>query len=178
MDHRTLDRNAQDEISRLFTSVFASSEGEEEGRVVGHLAAKLALAIENRDVVCFGTYQEELLIASIFFTRLVFNDPIRIFMLSPVAVSTKFQRMGVGQALIRYGLHELETRSVDAVVTYGDPSFYSNVGFRAVSEDIVQAPFALSRPEGWLGQSLTEKPIPRIEERPRCVAEFNDPALW
>ena len=63
-------------------------------------------------------------------------------------------------------------------ITYGDPSFYSKVGFRALSENVIQAPIKLTMPEGWLGQSLTGEPIPTINERPICLKEFNDPAFW
>jgi putative acetyltransferase len=165
-------------VTRLFTSVFTSSEGEEEGRVVGNLASGLSSVIDNQDVICFGTYKEETLIGSIFFTRLIFKDAIRVYMLAPVAVSTEHQRKGVGQALIAHGLNGLRSRSVAVAVTYGDPSFYSKVGFSELSEDVIQAPLTLSMPEGWLGLSLTGEPIPSIDQRPACVKEFDDPALW
>ncbi len=178
MNHKTLNRSSQDEVTSLFTSVFTSSEGEEEGRVVGNLASELSSVIDNQNVICFGTYKEESLIGSIFFTRLIFKDAIHVYMLAPVAVSTEHQRKGVGQALIKHGLNELRNRSVAVAVTYGDPSFYSKVGFCELSENVIQAPLTLSMPEGWLGQSLTGEQIPSINERPACVNEFNDPALW
>lgn len=99
-------------------------------------------------------------------------------MLAPVAVSTKHQGKGVGQELISYGLNELKNRSVAVVVTYGDPSFYSRIGFQTMSENIIQATMKLSMPEGWMGQSLTEEPIPVINNLPACVKEFDDPVYW
>lgn len=99
-------------------------------------------------------------------------------MLAPVAVSTEHQRKDIGQALINYGLNELKKRSVNVVVTYGDPSFYSKVGFHVLSENVIQAPLSVSMPFGWLGQSLAGEPIPTIIERPVCVKEFNDPVYW
>ena len=178
MNHKVLDKNSHQEITNLFTSVFTSSEGEKEGRLIGNLASELSSEIDNQEVICFGTYEEESIIGAIFFTRLRFNEAIQVYMLAPVAVSTKHQGKGVGQALINYGLNELKNRSVAVAITYGDPSFYSKVGFRALSENVIQAPLKLSMPEGWLGQSLTGKQIPTINERPKCVKEFNDPAYW
>ena len=99
-------------------------------------------------------------------------------MLAPVAVSTKHQGKGVGKKLIAYGLNELRRRNVKVVITYGDPMFYSKIGFQPLSESIIQAPMKLSMPEGWLGQSLTEEIIPTIHERPTCVEAFNNPAYW
>jgi len=178
MNHKILDINSQEEVTGLFTSVFTASEGEKEGRLIGNLASELSSRIDNQEIICFGTYEEGSIIGSIFFTRLRFNGVIQVYMLAPVAVSTKHQGKGVGQALINYGLDELKNRSVAVVVTYGDPSFYSKVGFQALSENVIQAPLKLSMPEGWLGQSLTEEPIPAINDRPTCVKEFNDPVYW
>jgi len=146
--------------------------------LIGNLVPKLSSGIDNQDIVCFGAYDGESIIGSIFFTRLRFNEAIRVYMLAPVAVRKEHQRKGIGQALINFGLNELKNRSVAVVITYGDPSYYSKVGFRALSESVIQAPITLSMPEGWLGQSLTGEPIASIKERPTCVKEFNDPAYW
>jgi predicted N-acetyltransferase YhbS len=178
MNYKTLDKSNQKEVAELFTSAFSSSVGEEEGVLVGNLSSELASSIDNEESICFGIYENESLIGSIFFTRLKFNSPIKVYMLAPVAVSTDYQEKGIGQALIKYGLNEIKKRSVSVVVTYGAPSFYSKVGFQPLSENVIRAPLKLSMPYGWLGQSLTAEPIPAIKERPVCVKEFNDPAYW
>ena len=178
MTHRVLDKSKQKEVEILFTSVFTTSEGEKEGKLIGKLSSELASSIDNEEIICFGTYENESLIGSIFFTRLRFNKPIQIYILGPVAVSTEYQRKGIGQALINYGLNELKSRSVDVAITYGDPAFYSKVGFEPLSENVIQAPLELSIPIGWLGQSLTDDPIPTINERPMCVKEFDNPVYW
>ena len=175
MIHKTLDKSKQKEVVELFTSVFISSDGEKEGRLIGKLSSELASNIDNEKIICFGVYENESLIGCIFFTRLQFNEPFQVYMLAPVAVSTEHQGKGIGQALINYGLNELKKRSVNVAVTYGDPSFYSMVGFQALSENVIPAPLKLSMPFGWLGQSLTGEQIPTIHERPVCVKEFNDP---
>jgi putative acetyltransferase len=48
MMHCVLDRSKQKEIEQLFTSVFTSSEGEEEGKLIGALSSQLASNIEHR----------------------------------------------------------------------------------------------------------------------------------
>lgn len=178
MNYQSLEKSKQEEVANLFTSAFTTSEGEKEGMLIGGLSSELASSIDNEEIICFGAYENGSLIGSIFFTRLKFNDPIQVYMLAPVAVSTEHQGRGIGQALINYGLNELKKRSVSVVVTYGDPSFYSKVGFQALSEEFIQAPQELSMPFGWLGQSLTAEPIPPIDERPTCVKEFNDAVYW
>jgi putative acetyltransferase len=178
MNYRIIDKLKQKEVTSLFTSVFTSSEVEKEGRLIGNLSSELASSIDDEEVICFGAYENESLVGSIFFTRLKFNNPIQVYMLAPVAVSSESQGKDIGQSLINHGLNELKKRGVSVVATYGDPSFYSKVGFQALSEDFIQAPLKLSMPFGWLGQSLTAEPIPSIDECPVCVKEFNDPVYW
>ena len=178
MNYQTLDKSNQAEITELFTSVFSTSEGEEEGQLIGSLSKQLASNIDNQEIICFGVYNDELLIGAIFFTQLEFDKLIQVYMLAPVAVRTKHQGKGIGQALINYGLNELKKRSVNVVVTYGDPSFYAKVGFQPLSENVIQAPLTLSMPFGWLGQPLMEESIPAISECPGCVEAFNDPIYW
>lgn len=178
MNHKIIDKTCQEEVVGLFTSVFTASEGEDEGKLIGKLVSELSSEIDNQEIICLGTYEEDSIIGSIFFTRLWFNEAIQVYMLAPVAVNTEHQRKGVGQALINYGLDELKQRGVEITVTYGDPSFYSKVGFQALSETVIQAPLKLSMPFGWIGQSLTREAIPTILERPVCVKAFNDPNYW
>jgi predicted N-acetyltransferase YhbS len=173
-----LDKDNQEEVADLFASVFSASEGEREGQLIGDLASRLSSGIDDQEIVGFGAYEQGTIIGSIFFTRLRFSGDTRVYMLAPVAVATRHQGRGVGQALINHGLSELKKRSVAVVVTYGDPAFYAKVGFRPLPEDTIQAPLTLSMPEGWLGQSLTGAPIPTINDRPRCVEAFNDPVYW
>lgn len=178
MIYKILDKNSKEEVASLFTSVFSSSEGEKEGELIGNLALELSSKADNQEIICIGAYEEVSIVGAIFFTRLRFNEPVTVYMLAPVAVSTKHQGKGAGQALINYGLNEMKNRSVAVAITYGDPSFYSKVGFQALSENTIQAPLELSMPVGWLGQSLTGEPIPTLNNRPSCVNEFDNPVYW
>ena len=178
MNHKAVENNRHDEVTGLFTSVFTVSGGEDEGGLIGNLVTGLCSAIDNREVICFATFEKATIIASIFLTRLRFKAPVQVYMLAPVAVRTECQGQGTGQALIRHGLGELKKRSVSVAVTYGDPCFYSRVGFSPLSEKVIQAPLELSMPHGWLGQSLTGGSVPTLRERPVCVTAFNDPAYW
>jgi putative acetyltransferase len=178
MNFRILDKNSKEEVTNLFTSVFSSSEGEQEGKLIGSLASALAARTDDQEIICIGAYEDGSMIGAILFTRLRFDEPIVAYMLAPVAVSTARQGGGVGQALISFGLRELKNRSAAVAVTYGDPAFYSKVGFQALSEGVIQAPLQLSMPEGWLGQSLSEESIPILRSRPACVQEFDNPDYW
>lgn len=178
MNFRILEKSSKEEVARLFTSVFSSSEGAHEGRLIGSLASALAERADNQNIICVGACENGAIIGAIFFTRLEFDEPIEAYMLAPVAVSTAHQGRGVGQALIGFGLEELKNRSAALVVTYGDPAFYSKLGFKALSEDVIRAPQPLSMPEGWLGQPLSGETFPILKSRPACVQAFNNPEYW
>jgi predicted N-acetyltransferase YhbS len=165
-------------IERLFASVFAASEGESEGTLIGKLAKALMADTDRDDLYGFVAVDEENIVGAIFFSRLRFEQEIEVFLLAPVAVHSEYQGKGVGQALITHGLQEIKKRGVAVVTTYGDPAFYSKVGFRPLSTETIPAPFELSQPEGWLGQSLTEAPIAPIAGPCSCVDAFDDPAYW
>lgn len=173
--HKPSDSSA---IEALFISVFTQSESESEGVLIGGLSKDLIAVTDKRDLYGFVAVDRERIVGSIFFSRLTFEKDIDVFILSPVAIDSDHQGKGMGQNLINHGLNELKRRGVSIVITYGDPVFYSKVGFRPISEDVVRAPFELTQPEGWLGQSLTGDLIETIPGRSSCVKALNNPAYW
>jgi predicted N-acetyltransferase YhbS len=99
-------------------------------------------------------------------------------LMAPVAVASEHQGNGIGQRLIAHGLDALRQEGVDIAVTYGDPAFYGRSGFKPVTEAELPAPQPLNQPQGWIAQSLTEAPLTPLRGPARCVAAFDDPALW
>lgn len=178
MKFKSLTSDFSQAISNLFTAVFSHSEGTDEGRLIGELASALATAIDDDNILCYGALSDDKVLVAAFYTRLSYRTSSNVFMLAPVAVITEHQGEGIGQQLIHFGLNQIKQYGVDYVVTYGDPDYYRRVGFSGISEDAVRAPFKLSMPEGWLGQSLTGKPVLFGTERPRCVEQFNNAAYW
>ena len=173
--HKPSDSSA---IEDLFASVFTASEGEQEGALIGNLAKELMASTNSRDLYGFVAVDGRQLVGAIFFSRLTFEQGINVFILAPVAVDADHQGMGIGQALITHGLREMEKQGVRFVTTYGDPAFYSKVGFHPISQDAIEAPLQLSQPEGWLGQSLTDEPLETIPGHCACVKALNNPAYW
>lgn len=165
-------------IERLFVSVFSKSEGEQEGTLIGNLAKDLIASTDSRDLYGFVAVDGGQVVGAIFFSRLTFEKDIDVFILAPVAVHTEYQGRGIGQALITHGLREMKKRGVSVVTTYGDPDFYSKVGFHPLSQDMIRAPLELSQPEGWLAQSLTDDSIETIPGRCSCVKALDNPAYW
>ena len=166
-------------IAALFTATFADSEGEAEGALIGALVCRLIAQTPAADLRVFTAWTDGQLVGGILFTRLTYEgDPRVVFLMAPVAVATAHQGRGIGQALIAHGLAALRREGVAVAVTYGDPAFYGRVGFQPVTEADMPAPQPLSQPQGWIAQSLTETPLAPLRGPARCVAAFDDPALW
>lgn len=178
MKFRTYKPSDSSSIESLFASVFSQSEGEQEGKLIGNLAKELIATTNSRDLYGFVAVDGEQMVGAIFFSRLIFESNIDVFILAPVAVRTEDQGKGIGQALITHGLRELKKNGVRVVTTYGDPAFYSKVGFHPLSQDLIEAPLALSYPEGWLGQSLTNDSIELIPGPCSCVKALDHSAYW
>ena len=166
------------EIEALFTRTFSDSEGESEGKLIGHLVHELMNGTETDDMFGFIATEQGQIVGCIFFTRLSFGSRVNAFMLSPVAVDTDHQGKGVGQKLINFGIDHLRERGVELILTYGDPNYYSKAGFEHVPQEVAEAPFKLTHPEGWLGQSLDGGSIKLPLGQACCIEAFNDPQYW
>lgn len=167
------------EIADIFNASFTASEGSKEGELIAGLAHRLMEETPQEDLRVFTAWNNGELDGAIIFSRLTFDgDKRAVFVLGPVAVATKRQGKNIGQRLIAHGLTVLQQQGVDFAATYGDPRFYERVGFTAITEKNVPAPFPLQHPEGWLGQFLNNSPKMPLRGPSRCVAAFDDPTFW
>lgn len=184
MNIKSFDVNERAEVISLFKRVFADSEGEQEGNALAALVTELIDTTDASDLYGFVAKQDSKnnenskCVATIFFSRLITENDHAAFLLSPVAVDTSQQGKGLGQALIHHGLDSLKSLGVEFVVTYGDPAFYSKVGFESLSESIIPAPFKLSMSQGWLINNLREQEVEALASPVQCVQAFNNPHLW
>ena len=167
-----------EEIKQLFTKTFSDSEGQSEGLLIGNLAYDLMTSTDGHDLYGFVATENEQIIGSIIFSKLTFENEVNAFLLSPVAIHTSYQGKGIGQKLINFGLNTLKENGVELAFTYGDPNFYSKVGFSLITEKLVKAPLKLTYPEGWLGQSLVSDEIEPITGNSYCVEALNKPEYW
>jgi putative acetyltransferase len=178
MEFLTFKSSKSEEIKKLFTNVFSDSEGQAEGELIGNLTYDIMTATDAQDLYGFVATENEQIIGSIFFTRLTFQSRVNAFLLSPVAVHTSYQGKGIGQKLINFGINHLKENRVSIVFTYGDPNYYSKVGFKLITEKIAKAPLKLTYPEGWLAQSLVSDEVEPITGNSYCVEAFNKPEIW
>ncbi|MEX0366681.1 MAG: GNAT family N-acetyltransferase [Ruegeria sp.] len=179
MDYASTYKDRTAEIINLFTSTFTASEGAEEGRLIGKLVTDMFATVNDPDMFVFSALHDGAIVGTIIFTRLAYpQDDRNVFLLAPVAVAAHQQGKGIGQKLLRHGLNSLRQQCVDAALTYGDINFYSKVGFNQITEVDAQAPLLLQYPQGWLGQSLTDRPLDPLKGPSRCVDALNSPDYW
>ncbi|MGR5387703.1 GNAT family N-acetyltransferase [Vibrio crassostreae] len=185
MKFRQYDSSEIETITRLFTQTFTDSEGENEGKTVGKLANDLLTITDSTELLCFVAEDDSsesdtdsTIIGAIIFTPLSFDDETKAYLLSPVAVSTQVQKRGIGQKLINFGLQVLKVQGVELAVTYGDPSYYSKVGFGQITVEQIPAPFKLSFPHGWLAQSLIGGEVKVTSEKSNCVKGLAHAEYW
>ena len=118
------------------------------------------------------------LLVRLFLLRFHLTMKSRRNLLSPVAVSTQVQKRGIGQKLINFGLQTLKEQGVELAVTYGDPSYYSRVGFEQITVEQIPPPFELSYPHGWIAQSLIGGEIKVASELSSCVEGLARAEYW
>jgi predicted N-acetyltransferase YhbS len=165
-------------IESLVREVFSKSEGEKEGALIGKLSKELMSETSAEDLYGFVAVENQQIIGAIFFSRITIDRVSDIFILGPVAVDSNMQRKGIGQRLIKYGLDVLRDNEVDHVLTYGDPAYYCKVGFKQISDETLIAPYKLSMPFGWLGQSFCEQSIDDLSGQCNCVKALDNKAYW
>lgn len=178
MNYSEYDSSKTEEITNLFIKTFSDSEGKSEGLIIGELTNSFLTNTDANDFYCFVATENDEIIGSVIFSCMTFESNIKAYILSPMATSTKYQGKGIGQKLINFGHNILKENGVELVITYGDIKFYSKVGFSIISEETVPAPFKLSFPEGWLGQSLISNTIEPIAGKSYCVEALNNADLW
>jgi len=178
MKYSEYDPSKIEEINKLFIKTFSDSEGKSEGLVIGELTNNFMTTTDANDFYCFVAIENDEIIGSVFFSRFTFDNDIKAYILSPMAVLTEHQGKGIGQKLINFAINTLKENGVEIAITYGDPNYYSKVGFSIISEKIIKAPFKLSYPQGWLGQSLVSDRIEPIAGKSYCLEPLNKPSLW
>jgi putative acetyltransferase len=167
------------DIVALFEATFTASEGAEEGAVIGNLVREMFADVPEVEIAVFSAVDDGRLVGAVVFTAMDYpQDGRRVMILSPMAVATDRQGEGIGQRLIRHGLDDLRARGVDVVLTYGDPAFYSRVGFAVITEEDARPPVPLQYPEGWLGQVLAGGAFVPLIGPSRCVAPLARPEYW
>ena len=134
-------RDEQTHDHDMVRSVHQRAFGGEHGNTV----AGLVDALRRDDPAALSLVCEETdeVVGYVMFSRCLLDAPRRLVdvqSLSPLAVAPEWQRRGIGSALIRRGLRELDERGVPLVFLEGDPRYYSRTGFSPAGEQGFRKP--------------------------------------
>jgi putative acetyltransferase len=134
--------------------------------IVRHEAAEDRLAVRRVNVLAFGTaleadlvealHRDGLVLSSIVaetggavvghivFSRMWVDsgsEAIEAVCLAPVAVVQSRQRSGIGSALVRQGIVEMQVRGERVMIVVGHPGYYPRFGFEPASKHGIHGPF-------------------------------------
>jgi len=108
------------------------------------------------------------------------NLQINISFLAPLAVIPKYQRQGIGGALIKEGIKRLSKMGVDAVFVLGHPEYYPRFGFRPALNLGFQPtyPIPVEVTDAWMVLEIHPNIIGKISGKVICCDVMNKPEVW
>lgn len=116
--------------------------------------------------------------AHLLFTLFAAGDAVgEAALLGPLCVHPRFQRRGLGTALVWHGLERLRGAGTAGVLVLGDPGYYARFGFRPERRVLPPCPLPEEWAEAWQSLPLAGKgPLPG--GRCHLPDPWMDPGLW
>jgi putative acetyltransferase len=108
------------------------------------------------------------------------QSKVAVSFLAPLAVVPKFQKQGIGGALIKRGLELLSKSGVDLVFVVGHPDYYPRHGFTPAGKLGFEAfcPIPEKDANAWMVQALRPDVIGSVSGKVICCDALNKPELW
>ena len=134
-------RSEQTQDFDAVASLHRTAFGGDHGGTVAQLVA--ALRRDDPDALSLVSEEADGVVGHVMFSRALLDAPRRLVAvqtLSPLAVAPEWQRGGLGSALVRAGLQQLDERGVPLVFLEGDPRYYSRLGFSPAEEHDFRKP--------------------------------------
>lgn len=127
-------------------------------------------------------YIENQPVGHILFTRatLTNNPKIEVSFLAPLAVIPKYQKQGIGGALIKEGLTRLLKAGVDLVFVVGHPQYYPRYGFTPAAKLGFEPTYPIPKEvaDAWMVQALHPGIIGSVSGKVICCDVMNKPEVW
>ena len=118
----------------------------------------------------------------ILFTHgyLINNPKVQVSFLAPLAVVLKFQRQGIGGALIKKGIDILSELGIDLVFVVGYPQYYPKHGFTPASKLGFEPTYPIPKEvaDAWMVQALRSGIIGSMSGKVICCDALNKPEHW
>ena len=176
-------RNARLQDATAIEQLHRDAFGPTEGPVVGKLAVDLLTCASAGSASVFLAVKDEqddvqLIAGCVIFSAVQISghEHIRGAILAPLAVATTQQRRGIGRSLVEHGLAAMKNQSVDVVLVYGDPRYYTRLGFGF--DHHITAPYPLQHPDAWMALELTAGVLTSTSGTAICVPALQNPSYW
>lgn len=118
----------------------------------------------------------------LFTAARLLNAPrkVAVSFLAPLAVILKFQKQGIGCALVKKGLELLSKSGVELVFVVGHPEYYPRHGFTPAGKLGFETPYPISEKHAnaWMIQALRPDVIGSVCGKVICCNALNKPELW
>ena len=165
-----------DSIYKVLETAFL----DEENKVIMNLAQELSNEITTPSIKSLIAETDNQVIGYVSYSPIFLKSDTSIsgYILSPLAVSPKHQKQGVGSNLIKSGIDLLTEEGAGILLVYGDPSYYRRFGFKEEIGHAFVPPYTLQYPFGWLGMMLNGTAVPIEPIHFECVAALSKPELW
>ena len=98
--------------------------------------------------------------------------------LSPVAVTPRYQKQQIGSEMIKTGIKRLTKMGTNVLFVYGDPAYYGRFGFNADLAAAYSPAYELEHPAGWQAIMLNQFNLKETLVNLTCVEALNNRALW
>jgi putative acetyltransferase len=105
---------------------------------------------------------------------------VAVSFLAPLAVIPKFQRQGIGGALVKKGLGLLSSSGVELVFVVGHPEYYPRHGFTPAGKLGFETPYPIpeEHADAWMVQALRPDVVGYVSGKVVCCDALNRPELW
>lgn len=165
-----------DSILKVIETAFS----DEENKVIMNLVQELSRETTSPSIKSLVDQLDDQIIGYVSYSPIFLKSDTNIsgYILTPLAVSTKHQKQGVGSNLINAGIDMLTKDCAGVLLVYGDPAYYGRFGFKEETGHSFVPPHTLQYPLGWTGMMLNETAVPEQPIKFECVSALSKPNLW
>lgn len=173
MQTRTANASDLESIRKVHIDAFGS-----QGIAVSELALALIADETAQPLLALVAEEDGEVVGSVIFSAVHIEgaENISAFILAPLAVANRYQRIGIGRELVTSGLRTLRERGAVMVFVLGDPRYYGRYGFS--SRHRVRAPHPLPYPEAWMAMALQGDALGSVSGELVCARSLSSPEHW